>query len=142
MNYIPLAISAIVTAGIAWALHSLDVYRLEDNHRAELSELTGKLKAQCEQDKEITAHASQDYQQKITSLNAQLAKLRLRPATCIPVSTLQPSSIPNGANSAGINARPHGINDSALYEYAGDCEQYRLKTIGLQDFIHQVWERK
>lgn len=90
--------------------------------------------AACEKQKQISYEVSNEYQGRITDLNSKLASLRLRfDEVCIPVN--QSPGRPNATPAEGKLPGQNGVYAGALLDFARDCEQERLKVIGLQDFI-------
>lgn len=132
--------AALVTALLAWLLHSLSMGFTEAAHQRQLDEQKISLLTACEADKKLTQEVSNAYQSKISSLNSQLTRLRnVQPARCVPVT--QPSGGYHATPQSGKPTRPNGgVDSSALYDFAGEAERYRLQLIGCQDFILKTWE--
>lgn len=143
MPFILMWWKAIAGAGIAfliaYALHHLDVARLELKHAAELSALQTTLIAQCNADKAITEGVSHDYQNSISALDSDLAG-RVRVPSCVTIVAGEANG-PHAAAGA-VNDNPPRLPSPVLYQYAGQCEKYRLQVIGLQDFIDKTWKAK
>lgn len=94
-----------------------------------------ELVKKCTDNQKTTYEVSNEYQKKITALNNRIAALKLQPKTCVPV-TITTSGY--NATAGSLDARAHGITSSALYDYAGDAEKYRLQLISCQDFINKA----
>lgn len=133
-----LAGAALISAfGLGWYVES---QLAESRLKEALAGLEKALVAQCTADKKITEDSSNAYQKKLADANRRLNDLkRLYSNTPIPLSAGE-ASRPHAA-TGGINAGQNGIAPAALFEYAAECETYRLNTIGLQDFINKTWER-
>lgn len=137
----PLA-AAIATAALAWLLHSVDVHRLEAKHQRNLVSNAAAIQAECTADKRLTAEVSNDYQTRIAALNNELAAVkRLRPSKCV-VPTPIPAPGRNEATSRTKPAEEDGVTSDALYDFAGEAEQYRLQLIACQAFITKTWEAR
>jgi hypothetical protein len=134
----------ILTAALAYVLHSLDVYRLEDQQRNALTELADNDKKQCDADKKITEGVSHDYQAQLSNLSTQLANLkRVRPSRCVAVSVASPASGRNASPPTGQLPNPNaGVTSDALYDYAAEAERTRLQLIACQQFITETWKEK
>ena len=136
-------LSVAATAILAYGLHALDVYRLEDKARADLSEQATVLENACKADKAITEGVSHDYEGKISALNDQLAALsRVRPSSCVVV---QPSRAARRHDAAASTAKPSvadGVTSDALFGFARDAEAFRLQLMACQAFISETWKVK
>lgn len=132
-------LGGIGIVSIAWMLHSLDVNRIEANHREELSAQAKAQFEQCRAEKAITEEVSNDYQKKLASLTASYNSLRkLYNGRCVAVSNTE-STVGHNAASAGSQlSGSHGIYAGYLIDFAYDAEQVRLRLIGCQDFVRRV----
>lgn len=144
LNWIQIAGGAIVAFVISYCLHTVDLWWIEAGHAKELSDQKTTLIAECETDKTITKEASNDYQKKLSDTQRQLDDLkRVRPARCVPVSTPRPAA---GCDGAAGNEKPSGtdggISSTALLDFAGEAEKYRIQLISCQDFITKTWAAK
>ena len=136
-------LSVFATAFLAYGLHALDVYRLEDKERADLSEQATVLTNACKADKAITEGVSHEYEGKIFALNQQLDAIkRVRPTSCIVVQPSRAARGRDAASSTAKPARPDGITSDALLDFARDAEQYRLQLTACQAFIAETWKEK
>ena len=94
---------------------------------------------QCETDKKISYEVSNDYQEKLSSLDVQLNDLRgLYNKQCIAVN-----SASCGHNAATTETKlrvQNGINAEWLIEYSGDAERVRLRLIACQDYLKRISE--
>ena len=137
-------IAVLATAVLACGLHALDVYRLQDQQRAALSEQATVLMNSCKADKAITEGVSHDYEGKISALNDQLTALgRVRPSSCVVV---QPSRAARRHDAAASTAKPSGqdagVTSDALFGFARDAEAFRLQLMACQAFITETWKVK
>ena len=92
----------------------------------------------CISDKTISEKASHDFQVSNRSLRRELNSLRNDPH-CVSV---QPSGAPNGYNGAAAGTELSGRNEvraGYLYDYAGRSEETRLKLLGCQKFIDDLY---
>jgi len=142
LNWIQVAGGAVAAFALSFLLHTVDVNRIESNHRAEMAKQKTDLETAFAADKKLTEENSRAYQKQVSNLTRKLADAkRLLPSRCVVPVTGQASGGNRGA-TGGINARLDGVSSDALIDYAGECERYRLQVISLQDFINQVWEGK
>lgn len=137
-NWIPMAMAAAITAGAAWALHTLDVYRIEDNHQAEIITLTQSLNKKCDEAKKLTEESNGSLHKNYSSVERKRddAK-RVQPSSCIGLSVAGKADT---KSAGGGHAAENGIETDWLRDYAADCERYRQERIALEDFINKVWE--
>ena len=135
--------AVIATVAFVYALHALDVDRIEAKQRSALSDQARLLQSRCEQDKAITKGISDDYQKHLDDLNVELSALRVRePARCIAVSTPVTASGRHGAAGTGKPAGQDGVTAQTLYDFAGEAERYRLQLISCQEFITATWQEQ
>ncbi len=130
---------SLVTLLVAWGLHSGVVGIMKMRHANELRMQKETLIEQFEKQKKVTEEVSNEYQKQITNLNSRVATLRsVRPTQCIvPAST--PTDGHNAGTSGSGHAGQNGVTTSALYEYAGDAERYRIQLTSCQTFIRNTW---
>lgn len=146
-------VTALLVGGIGFGLHTCSVNSLEADHKAATEKAAAQcttdkddLKATCRKDKQLTTEASNAFQSNIADLNRQLNTLkRVRQQTpgsaaCVPVAGTSGRS--DGTAIGAKYAQPNGVDANALYDFAGECEQYRLQTIGLQRFVSATWQAK
>lgn len=134
------ALSALLTALVAFGLHSAVENLSNMAHDREMADLRANLQAQCESDKKLTAEASRDLQTKLANRTSQLANLkRLYDTQCVPIAI--PPTRYDAATANGELHRPHGIPAAALLDFAGECEQTALKLDSAQLFISRIWDR-
>lgn len=92
---------------------------------------------QCVKDQKTAYEVSNEYQNALTDTRNQLANLkRLRGSGCV-IPQRKPASGPNASAGLVVDADAHGrgVSTDWLYDFAGECEGYRLQVIGLQSFI-------
>lgn len=131
---------AVLTAIVALLLHNWSISHLESKQAKALDTQKTELENKCTADKKITEDISSDYQSKINQLNGQLASLRMRmPSVCIPVITGQANGSHASSTAGQHGGQNGGITSDALYGFSGECETYRLRLIGLQNFVNKVW---
>lgn len=131
--------SALGVGALAWLLHTVDVGRIEARQRTALTEQAATLAEQCNADKKLTKETEDGYQKRIAGLNSDINALKLRkPPRCVPV-TAKPSVRPHAATPEAKLSGGDGIDSGFLIDYAGRAEECRLKLIGLQGFVSQVW---
>lgn len=95
----------------------------------------------CISDKTISEKASHDFQVSNRSLRRELNSLRNDP-NCVSV---QPSGAPNGYNGAAAGTELSGRNEvraGYLYDYAGRSEETRLKLLGCQNFVNELYRTR
>lgn len=139
LNNWKLLISFLAGFAVAWLIHMQTVHWAELKHEKALAAQVKADREICESSKRITSNVEQNYESQIATLSADLQRLRNTPTKCVPVARTASKS--DGATSTKKPGNADGgITDIRLYEFAGECEQDRLKVIGLQDFIKQTWE--
>lgn len=97
-----------------------------------------KANLQHEKNITITEEATNAYQADIDRLNADVKRLRLRPAKCISVAreaSLHPEQGP-GREYGSQN----GVSSTFLYDFAIEAETLRIERNACKDFVNQVWE--
>jgi len=142
MNWIMVAIGAVPALALSFLLHTVSVNGIEAKQRDALAEQHKTLTEQCQADKKLTEDANVKYQSELDALNGKLAAVKLRkPARCVPVTTVTPKR-PDAATTPAKLLGPYGLDSGWLYDYAGDAERERLKVIGLQKFIKDVWSTR
>ena len=95
----------------------------------------------CISDKTISEKASHDFQVSNRSLRRELNSLRNDPH-CVSV---QPSGAPNGYNGAAAGTELSGRNEvraGYLFDYAGRSEETRLKLLGCQNFVNELFRTR
>ena len=113
--------------------------------RGKVDRLQGELAAaeaiihQHEKNKKITEEVSNEYQNNIASLNAELERVRDIQADCIPVTFTARGNYA----AASEEELPEGnaLRSDWLYDYAGRAERTRIKLIACQKFINRTWDR-
>lgn len=112
----------------------------DHNKKVELENQRRNLTAQCESDKKLTSEVSNEYQNKISQLNARVISLkRMHKDSCLQLTRTTDGH--NAATSGAVDAAAHGVDVESLLDYGSDAEKYRLQLIGCQDFIKKVWNR-
>lgn len=124
----------------AFYIHNLrgDIKRIKEERTAAQKE--SRL---CDLDRTLTEEVAYDYETDISNLNAQLANTRklLANARCVPTVT-GPDTSPDGTTAGEKLSGGDGINTGYLLDFAGRCEETRLKVKGLQSFINQTWQSR
>lgn len=93
-----------------------------------------------EENIKISEKVSHDYQDNIDRLNADIKRLRNRPAKCV---TIAPSSIVHSeAGQRPKHGSENGIRSDWLYDFAIEAEEIRIERNSCKDFVNQVWESK
>lgn len=131
----------IVTLGIGYLIHSIDVDAINAKHEADIASTKAALEASCLKDKQLTEKVSNEYQTSIINLSNELAALKLRGSSCI-VPIAKSSDGHHGSPAKSKHVKRNGITSGSLYDYAGKAETYRLRLVGCQSFIRQTWTAK
>lgn len=133
--------AAIATASIAYLLHTVAVNNIEADHRQALADQKAAIEKQCAADKQLTEENSRAYHKDLKTLADRLAAVkRVQPTRCVvPIAGEAGSGL--GIPSSGEHAGQDGVTTDALYDFAGECEAFRLQIISLQSFINDVWAR-
>ena len=138
-----LILTFILTVGLGFFLHTVDVDRIEAQNRLELTAQKSADEQQCTKDKQITSEVSNGYQIKIAALNlrhaADTKRLRVN-KTCAIVA------ISSGGDhaAAGTNGLPRsvGIEAGDIIDDAAACDRNTQQLISCQEFIKKVWANK
>lgn len=142
MNFLLTLWPAIPALALAWLIHNADVDRIEARQAKALTEQATALQEQCAADKKLTQGAENAYQKQIADLYLAINALKLRkPARCVPVYVTVPAKRPHATAPSSKLPDRDGIESSYLIDYAGRAEQCRLKLMGLQGFVSEVWRK-
>lgn len=133
----------IIALGVAGVVSSLLLWR-NDHLGNEIDLLRDQLGvkntiiATHNKNVKITEEVSNAYQNDINKLNADIKRLRKRPARCVTVTRSASSNI-KPTTKPKLSER-NGLSSEWLYDYAGRAEQTRLTLLACQNFINQVKE--
>jgi len=129
--------AALAVLSLSYILHRLDVYRLEDRHRAALAQQADSIQNECKAAQLVTQEVSRDYQNAIVDLNGQLASAkRLRPNACIAVHKPNPPCRCDGSTtSTEFSGSDVGVARFDLLDFSRDAEQVRLQLKACQKFV-------
>jgi|GEM_PF-3600776 len=130
-----------IIVGLVTALAWQSWVSNERGHAIESMKITiaelAQYRETCEKNKKITEDVSYEYQGNLARLNTHLAKLRRTANKCpVPVA-----SNPAGASNPTGQAKPArqtGVDPEALFDLAGQGDEYRIRLIGLQSIINQL----
>lgn len=144
-----LAIRIIAGLSLVLALyagwnHYKHVKETRDRYKTERNEARADLKT-CKEAKTQSEEIGNDHQKEIRNLNAQLAHARrLRDnARCEPIAGLAGETIGDNGSATGSKlSRGNGLSVEYLIDFAGRCEETRLKAIGAQRFINSIYENQ
>jgi len=81
--------------------------------------------------------ASNDYQTKLSDLNARLAK-RVQPARCIPVSA--PCISGSSSGISGNTKQPRGLSSEYLEQIAGDLKRTAIYVKACSNYVKSTKE--
>lgn len=145
VKLIGLALSAFAILGTAFYIYTLhtDIKELKGEITGlekYLDEATAEIN-QCNADKVLSEKVSNDYQKSARSLRTQLNSLRNNPR-CVPVQPANPSSGDNGSPTGSKLSGGGGLTTGYLVDLGGRCEETRLKLIGCQDFVNQLYDSR
>lgn len=135
LKLILLAAMVAGTALIAWNY----VAAVKENKRLSAEILAANATIEkYEKNNKITEEVANEYENTIDKLNADLRRLRAQPVQCHAVTRKAGSADESAAGKklSGGN----GLRSDWLYDYAGRCEGERLKVIGLQNFINEIYK--
>lgn len=134
--------SIILTVLLCWALHNIQISRLEKKYRQALITQAVTLKAECDKEKQLTMEVSNDLQDKLADLRDQLDNAkRVQPNRCVPVaagSSRRPDVFTQNAQLSDAN----GVYSDDLLDFAAECEQTGRQLDGLQGFVKKVWQTR
>lgn len=124
MNWIPVALAALLTAIIAFGAGSIVVHRLEEKQEKALTDQISADGQRCIAAQNITKEANDEIQTDHKRITARAAVSRVqRPATCVPVT---------GTAKLSADREQHagqdGLAAQALRNYAAEAEGYRSEV--------------
>lgn len=137
---IKLIIAGIILTGVFGAGWWVESQIAGTTLRNALEAQETALHTQCDADKKLTSEVSNALQKKLSATNARLSELKrvYSQTTCLPIA--RAAGGPDAATGAKLTG-PDGITVTALFDYAGDAEKYRLQLESCQQFISKVWSR-
>jgi hypothetical protein len=142
INWVQIVGGAVAAFALSWLLHTVDVNRIDKNWQEKLDTQKAETEAACLKDKKLTEENSREYQSKLSDLAGKLAAVkRVQPARCV-VPVAGKAGGGDATAPANVNAGLDGVGTDSLFSFAGECEQYRIQVITLQDFINKVWTSK
>lgn len=130
LNWISIGGGAVVAFALSWLLHTVDVDRIESNHRNEMAQQERLLVNRCNDEKKTTKEANDALQSQLSIIGKRLAASKLQPTKCMPIS----SSVAEHTAGGGEHAGSNGLSTDWLYSFAAECETYRSEVIVLDDF--------
>jgi len=89
---------------------------------------------QCQANKDKEREASATYQSENSNLQHQLANARKLRDKCIPVSVPGSASGHSTAAAEGKFSNGNGVTSGYLIDFAGRCEETRLRLLACQKF--------
>lgn len=92
----------------------------------------------CISDKNLSEKASHDYQASVRSLRRQLDSLRNNPR-CVSIEPASPSDGHNGAATGTEFSGRDSLRLGYIVDFGGRCEETRLKLLGCQKFIDDLY---
>lgn len=128
--------TAVGVALLCLFLHSLDVRRIELNHKEDLASLNKRAKAQCDNDKRITTEISNEYQKNLRAASDKRDALgrMYNDNTCVTVTASGVSGHNAASKDKGLHGKD-GVSVGALRNYAFDAEQVGLQLDACQRFL-------
>lgn len=94
---------------------------------------------------EIAERTNHEYQADIDRLAADVKRLRARPAKCVPVTrppVVHPEQGSGREHASQNGAGGGGIGSVWLYDYAAECETFRIERNNCKNFVNQIWESR
>lgn len=139
ISWLQVSLGAIGAFALSFLLHSVDIDRLEDVHRKELTNQIASDNQACDKDKAILKGTQDELQKSYNAIAARNAELkRMHPSTCV---VLPSSGETNPTTGRGEHAGQNGTAADAFRDYAAECETYRTQRSALERFIDHVWEQ-
>lgn len=141
-NWLPLGLSATLTAVIAFGLHTLAVDWIEASYERKLTEQKTVLTQQCEAAKATTEEVSRELQTQLSVRDASLADARrLLNKQCAAPVVVHTAARHDGSTAAGELRVSDGsrleADGNELLDIAGDAEAVRLRLIACQSFVEK-----
>ena len=96
---------------------------------------------QLEKNAAITERTNNAYQNDLSSLRADIVRMRQRPAVCVGVATapVVPDGSGQGAAHDGKNEQGAGLHSEWLQDYAIEAERYRIERNACFYFLNQMY---
>ena len=144
LRFAPWIVGSLVGVGLLvlinnWRTEAAKVPQLESKIESLNNQITLE-RLKVKENQQITTKAEETYAYKINELNADLKRLRDKPAKCIPVYITRPASSTNAKDRRNQQVEGNGITDIKLYDFAESCERDRAKVMALQEFILNIYE--
>lgn len=135
--------AVLATLSLSYILHRLDVYRLEDRHRAAIAQQADSIQNECKAAQAVTEGVSRDYQNALSDLSNQLASAkRLRPNACVVVHPPAPPCGRDGSTApTKFSGSDVGIARFDLLDFSHDAEQVRLQLKACQSFVQKSFDQ-
>lgn len=137
MNWLLIALgaipSALLTAGLAWGVHSLDVADINAAHQKDLDDQKTTIVGQCNSAMKKERKASNDYQTALTAMRKRLAARSMYASKC--VNPIKAAKSPNGAAPVSGLPAGDGLGVGWIRDYSGRAQTDALKLKGLQDYL-------
>src|SRR5690349_13693746 len=93
--------SAIATGVIAWALHSLNVSKINEKHKTELAAQETRLKNECKNLQQITQDVDNGLNQNLSAINGKLSTGVMLTPACTVVYASNSTGSDHGTGGAG-----------------------------------------
>lgn len=132
-----LAIIGVLWQVNNWRVDAGKVPGLEAQLKTAGTELENQKKS-CEAAKTTTQEVTKNYENLLAQRDADIAELRKRPATCVPIYISRSASGGDAAHQPNLAGEGNGVSSSFLIDFAGSCETDRIKVITLQDYINRI----
>jgi hypothetical protein len=130
---------AILTAMLAFLIHSFIVNGINKTHREALAAQETALNARCDADKALTMENARELSKQDAARVAKLKRQLLqRPTGCIPIAPEPAPGNDGAARNSGLSGL-HGVTSDALYQYADKAESVGDRLDACQSFVEKTW---
>lgn len=131
--------AALVTAALAFLLHTVSINAQERSHEHELAQQQSQLIKRCGEVQEAARDASAGHQARLNRLSSDLANARrMLNGACVRVRKGDTASGHNAATGQPVNGGQDArVAAASLLDYAEEAERYRSQLIACQELLNE-----
>lgn len=142
INWLQIALGAVPAFVLSYVLHSAHVYYIKSQHEDAIKKTKETIVNDCNDKIEQVQEVNYDYQKKNHALNKYIDNTkRMYEGGVIRLHTNPTTASVDGAATGGINGRSHVVTHQSLIEFAGACEQLRLRLSSVKDWSDKAYAK-